>query len=143
MDWKLSLSPSIGIWETDFTAIIHKQWLDMEVADPQDKLTAPLATMNWINSFSLPWGMRMDLSTLLRTKGAEGNVYYRNVFCKVDLSVQKPFLNDRLVVSLGIDNMLRTHQRASYYTRFADMELDWNKRLEYRMFKLSLKFAIQ
>ena len=142
MDWKLSLSPSTGIWETDFTATIHKQWLRMEVADTQEKLTAPLATMNWINSFSLPWGMRMDLSTLLRTKGAEGNVYYRNVFCKVDLSVQKPFLNDRLVVSLGIDNMLRTHQRASYYTRLADMELDWNNRLEYRMFKLSLKFTL-
>lgn len=142
MDWKLSLSPSIGIWETDLTATIHKQWLRMEVADPQDNLTAPLATVNWINSFSLPWGMRVYLSTLLRTKGAEGNVYYRNVFCKADLSVQQPFLNDRLIVSLGVDNALRSSQKASYYTRIADMELDWNHRLETRMFKLSVKFTL-
>lgn len=142
MDWRLSLSPSIGIWETDLTATIHKQWLNMEVADPQDNLTAPLATVNWINSFSLPWGMRLDLSTLLRTRGAEDNVYYRNAFCKADLSVQQPFLNDRLVVSVGIDNLIRTHRKASYYTRMADMELDWNSRFENRMFRLSVKFTL-
>ena len=142
MDWRLSLSPSIGIWETDLTATIHKQWLNMEVADPQDNLTAPLATVNWINSFSLPWGMRLDLSTLLRTKGAEDNVYYRNAFCKADLSVQQPFLNDRLVVSVGIGNLIRTHRKASYYTRMADMELDWNSRFENRMFRLSVKFTL-
>ena len=138
MDWRLTLSPSIGIWATDLTATIHKQWLHMEVVDPQDNLTAPLATVNWINSFSLPWGMRVDLSTLLRTKGAESNIYYRNVLCKMDFSIQQPFLDDRLIVSLGVDNLLRTHQKAAYYTRMADMELDWNNRLENRMFKLSV-----
>ena len=142
MDWKLTISPSIGIWTTDLTATIHKQWLHMEVSDPQDNLTTPLATVNWINSFSLPWGMRIDLSTLLRTKGAENNFYYRNVFCKVDFSVHQPFLNDRLIVSLSVDNMLRSHQKTSCYTRFADMELDWNHRLEHRMFKLSIKFTL-
>ena len=142
MDWRLTLSPSIGIWTTDITATIHKQWLQLEVADPQDKLTTPLATVNWINSFTLPWGMRIDLSTLLRTKGAENNVYYRDVFCKVDFSVQQPFLNDRLTVSLSADNMLRSHQTVSYYTRVADMEFDWNHRLEHRMFRLSVKFAL-
>lgn len=142
MDWKLSLSPSIGIWATDLTATIHKQWLNMEVADTQDNLSSPFATVNWINSFTLPWGMRVDLSTLLRTTGAENNIYYRNVLCKVDFFVQQPFLDDRLVVSLGVDNMLRTHQQASYYTRIADMELDWNDRLEHRLFRLSIKFTL-
>lgn len=142
MDWKLSLSPSFGIWTTDFTATIHKQWLNMEVADQQDNLTTPLATVNWINSFNLPWGMRIDLSTLLRTKGAENNVYYRNVFCKVDLSIRQPFLNDRLTVSLSVDNALRSNQNVSYYTRVADMEFDWNRCLEHRMFRLSVKFAL-
>ena len=142
MDWKLSLSPSIGIWETDITATIHKQWLRMEVVDPQDNLTSPLATVNWINSFSLPWGMRIDLSTLLRTKGAEGNVYYRNLFCKADLSLQQPFLDNRLTVSLNVDNVLRSNQKVAYYTRVADMELDWNRRLDHRMFRLSVKFTL-
>lgn len=142
MDWKLSLSPSIGIWTTDLTATIHKQWLHMAVADPQDNLTTPLATVNWINGFSLPWGMHIDLSTLLRTKGAESNIYYRNVFCKIDLFVQQSFLDDRLTVSLSIDNALRSNQNASFYTRLADMELDWNNRLEHRMFRLSVKFML-
>ena len=142
MDWKLSLSPSIGIWTTDLTATIHKQWLHMEVADPQDNLTTPLATVNWINGFSLPWGMHIDISTLLRTKGAESNIYYRNVFCKLDLFVQQPFLDDRLTVSLSIDNALRSNQNASFYTRLSDMELDWNNRLEHRMFRLSVKFML-
>ena len=71
----LTISAPIGIWTTDLTATIHKQWLHMELADPQDNLTAPLATVNWINSLSLPWGMIVDLSTLLRTKGAESNIY--------------------------------------------------------------------
>ena len=142
MDWRLTLSPSIGIWTTDLTATIHKQWLHMELADPQDNLTAPLATVNWINSLSLPWGMRVDLSTLLRTKGAESNIYYRNILCKMDIFVQQPFLDNRLIVSLGVDNLLRTHQKAAYYTRMADMELDWNNRLEKRMFKLSVVISL-
>ena len=142
MDWKMSLSPSIGIWETDLTATIHKQWLSMEVVDPQDNLCKPLATINWINSFSLPWGMRIDLSTLLRTKGAEGNVYYRNVFCKADLSLRQPFLNNRLIVSLSVGNALHTNRKVSYYTRLADMEFDGNQRLECRMFRLSVKFVL-
>ena len=142
MDWRLVLSPSVGIWTTDLTATIHKQWLQMDVADAQDNLAAPLATVNWINGFTLPWGMRIDLSTLLRTRGAENNVYYRNVFCKADLSVQQAFLNNRLVVSLNLDNVLSTNQNASYYTRIADMELNWNRRLEHRMFRLSVKFTL-
>ena len=68
----------------------------MDLADPQDNLTAPLATVNWINSLSVPWGMRVDLSTLLRTKGAESNIYYRNNLCKMDIFVQQPFLDNRL-----------------------------------------------
>lgn len=142
MDWRLSLSPSIGIWTTDLTATIHKQWLSMDAVDPQDDLCTTLATVNWINGFSLPWGMRIDISTLLRTKGAEGNVYYRSVLFKTDLSVQQSFLNDRLTVSLGVDNALRSNQRVSYYTRAADMEFDWNSRLEYRMLRLSVKFNL-
>ena len=142
MDWRLTLSPSVGIWTTDLTATIHKQWLQMEAADAQDNLTAALATVNWINSYTLPWGMRIDLSTLLRTKGAENNVYYRNVFCKADLAVQQAFLNNRLVVSLNVDNVLRTNVQACYYTRIADMELNWNRRLEHRMFRLSVKFTL-
>lgn len=101
-------------------------------------LSKGYALVSRINSLSLPWGMRVDLSTLLRTKGAESHIYYRNILCKMDFFVQQPFLDNRLIVSLGVDNLLRTHQKAAYYTRMADMELDWNNRLENRMFKLSV-----
>ena len=142
MDWRLSLSPSAGIWESDLTATIHKQWLDMEVVDTSGNLQEPMATLNWVHSLSLPWGMRVDLCSQLRTKGADKNIYYRNVFCKADLSVQQPFLNDRLTVRLGIDNLLRSRDAVSFYTRASDMEFNWNDRLVCRMFRISVKVAI-
>ena len=142
MDWKLSLSPTIGIWKTDLTASLHTQWLHMETVDQRDKLTNPYAAVNWINSFTLPWGMRIDISTLLRTKGAESNIYYRNMFYKAGLSVHQSCLKDRLVVSLGIENLLRNHQEISYYTRFSDMEFNWNDRLIHRLLRFSVKFTL-
>ena len=142
MDWILTLSPSVGIWKSDLTATIHSQWLDMNVVDPADNLHTPMATINWINSFCLPWGMRVDLGTFLRTKGANENIYYRNVFCSADLSVQQAFLKNRLVVSIEADNLLRTKDARAWYTRASEMEFDRNERLEHRTFKISVKFTL-
>ena len=69
-------------------------------------------------------------------------MYYRNLFCKANLSLQQPFLDNRLTVSLNVDNVLRSNQKVAYYTRVADMELDWNRRLDHRMFRLSVKFTL-
>ncbi|MCQ2174590.1 MAG: outer membrane beta-barrel family protein, partial [Bacteroidales bacterium] len=142
MDWKMTFSNAVGFWGTDITATLHKQWLDMETLKSDDNLSAPLVTVNWINSFSLPWGMKIDLSSLLRTGGAERNVYCRGVFFKADLSLRQSFLKDRLTLSLGADNLIRTTQDLSFHTKASDMEFVSSKRLEGRIFRLSVKFTL-
>lgn len=142
MDWKLTLSLSVGIWETGLTATLHKQWLGMETLAGEDDLRAPMATVNWVNSFSLPWGMRVDLTAMLRTRGAEGNAFHRSVLFKTDLAVHQPFLNDHLVLSLGADNLFRTRQTTAFNTRASGMEFVWNERLDCRMFRFSVKFTL-
>lgn len=143
MDWKLALSPSVGIWSSDFTLTFHKQWLQMDVVDPADNLQSPFFTANWINTFSLPWGMRVDLATFLHTKGADKNIYYyRNFFCKASLSIQQSFLKNHLTVSLEMKNLLRSNEVAACYTRMSEKEFDFNDRIEHRMFALTVKFKL-
>lgn len=142
MDWRLSLSPSVGIWETDLTATVHKQWLNLNTIPSADNLQAPLLTINWINGFNLPWGTRVDLGTFFRPKGAEGNLYYRNVYFKSDLSLHQSFFKDRLVVIFGIENLIRTPLDVAFYVDKSDREFVWNERLDHRTFKLTFKINL-
>ncbi|MCQ2180527.1 MAG: outer membrane beta-barrel family protein [Bacteroidales bacterium] len=139
MDWRLSVSPTISVWQTSLTAILHKQWLDMEVVDPVDNLQTPMATFNWTNNVSLPWGMSLDVGALLRTKGAEKNLYYRKLTWKMDLRVRQNFFRDKLTVSLGVENLFNSYcDDIAFYTKASESTLVNCSLLNCRTFKLGL-----
>lgn len=143
MDWRLTLSPSVAFWESGFTVDIHKQWLEMDVVDPADNLKALSGTFNWNNSFSMPWGMNADVMTMVRTRGAEGNIFYREPSWKVDFAVRQKFLKGHLTLALTAENLFRKQcDSIAFYTRKQEMEFDFNERFIHRTFSLSLKYTL-
>lgn len=143
MDWRLTLSPSVAFWESGFTAEIHKQWMEMDVVDPADKLKDMLATFNWNNSFSMPWGMNADVMTMVRTRGAQGNMFYREPSWKVDFAVRQTFLKGHLSLTLLAENIFhRQCDSIAFYTKKQELEFDFNERFIHRAFSLSLKYTL-
>lgn len=143
MDWRLTLSPSVAFWESGFTAELHKQWLEMELVDPADNLKAPRGLFNWNNSFSMPWGMNADVMTMVRTRGAQGNMFYREPSWKVDFAVRQKFLKGHLTLSFNVQNVFRKQcDSIAFYTRKQEKEFDFNERYLHRTFLLSLKYTL-
>lgn len=50
----LSVSPTIGIWSPQFTAMYSQQWFVMDTPDGPKNLNNPIAFFKWGNTFSFP-----------------------------------------------------------------------------------------
>ena len=143
MDSRLTLSPSVAFWKSSLTATLHKQWLDMNVVDRVDDLSAPLGRFQWNNGFELPWGMRLDLNALFRTMGAEGNTYFRKPTWNVNLTLQQQLLKNHLTVSLGINNLTGSFcDSIAFYSKASSMELDFNDRFIHRLFRVTVRYTL-
>lgn len=141
MDWRLTLSPSVAFWESSLSATFHKQWLSMPVVDAVDDLSAPMCTIQWNNAFELPWGMRLDIGALLRTKGADRNMFYRKPSWKIDAGIQQPFLKDHLTVSLDVENLFARYcDNIAFYKMADSLELYFNERFTGRYVRISLRY---
>ncbi len=110
-DIHLTLTPHIGIWTPYLYARFHKQWFTMPLANGQDKLKKPLIMVSFNNSLSLPHNWMILINSDWHSKGADRNNYYYDTNLKLDAMVQKEFPRQRLTVSLGATNILKSSNK--------------------------------
>ena len=103
----LNLQPTFGIWHPMLSAMIEKQWFELETRDGQ-YLNKPVAMFRFNNTFDTKWAMFSVMMTYI-TKGYEENHYIYKPMFNTDLSIYKSFLKDCLTFQLYVNDVFGTN----------------------------------
>lgn len=103
----LNLQPTFGIWHPMLSAMVEKQWFELETRDGR-YLNKPVAMFRFNNTFDTKWAMFSVMMTYI-TKGYEENHYIYKPMFNTDLSIYKGFLKDSLTLQLYISDVFGTN----------------------------------
>ncbi len=103
----LNLQPTFGIWHPMLSAMVEKQWFELETRDGQ-YLNKPVAMFRFNNTFDTKWAMFSVMMTYI-TKGYEENHYIYKPMVNTDLSIYKGFMKDCLTLQLYVSDVFGTN----------------------------------
>ena len=103
----LNLQPTFGIWHPMLSAMVEKQWFELETRDGR-YLNKPVAMFRFNNTFDTKWAMFSVMMTYI-TKGYEENLYIYKPMFNTDLSIYKGFLKDCLTFQLYVNDVFGTN----------------------------------
>ena len=103
----LNLQPTFGIWHPMLSAMVEKQWFELETRDEQ-YLNKPVAMFRFNNTFDTKWAMFSVMMTYI-TKGYEENHYIYKPMFNTDLSIYKGFMKDCLTLQLYVSDVFGTN----------------------------------
>lgn len=103
----LNLQPTFGIWHPMLSAMVEKQWFELETRDGQ-YLNKPVAMFRFNNTFDTKWAIFSVMMTYI-TKGYEENHYIYKPMFNTDLSIYKGFLKDCLTLQLYVSDVFGTN----------------------------------
>lgn len=103
----LNLQPTFGIWHPMLSAMIEKQWFELETRDGR-YLNKPVAMFRFNNTFDTKWAMFSVMMTYI-TKGYEENHYIYKPMFNTDLSIYKGFMKDCLTLQLYVNDVFGTN----------------------------------
>ncbi len=103
----LNLQPTFDIWHPMLSAMVEKQWFELQTRDGQ-YLNKPVAMFRFNNTFDTKWAMFSVMMTYI-TKGYEENHYIYKPMFNTDLSIYKGFLKDCLTLQLYVSDVFGTN----------------------------------
>ena len=103
----LNLQPTFGIWHPMLSAMVEKQWFELETRDGR-YLNKPVAMFRFNNTFDTKWAMFSVMMTYI-TKGYEENHYIYKPMFNTDLSIYKSFLKDCLTFQFYVNDVFGTN----------------------------------
>ena len=103
----LNLQPTFGIWHPMLSAMVEKQWFELETRDGR-YLNKPVAMFRFNNTFDTKWAMFSVMMTYI-TKGYEENHYIYKPMFNTDLSIYKGFMKDCLTLQLYVNDVFGTN----------------------------------
>ena len=103
----LNLQPTFGIWHPMLSAMVEKQWFELETRDGR-YLNKPVAMFRFNNTFETKWAMFSVMMTYI-TKGYEENHYIYKPMFNTDLSIYKGFMKDCLTLQLYVNDVFGTN----------------------------------
>ena len=103
----LNLQPTFGIWHPMLSAMVEKQWFELETRDGR-YLNKPVAMFRFNNTFDTKWAMFSVMMTYI-TKGYEENHYIYKPMFNTDVSIYKSFLKDCLTLQLYVNDVFGTN----------------------------------
>ena len=135
----LSLSPTFGIWSPQLTLMLQQQWYMVDMPDGTSKnFNAPMGTFSLDNNFRLPWGLLLDVDGTFMTISDQENMHLDRAAWRLDVSLRKSFLSDRLSLQLqGRDLFNSNDHDCTIYGGNRTMKLDQQTQ---RTFTLTLRY---
>lgn len=103
----LNLQPTFGIWHPMLSAMVEKQWFELQTRDGQ-YLNKPVAMFRFNNTLDTKWAMFSVMMTYI-TKGYEENHYIYKPMFNTDLSIYKGFMKDCLTLQLYVSDVFGTN----------------------------------
>ncbi len=116
----LNASPTIGLWQINYTVGLQKQWLSLDLPDPRASTgyrrvdyNKPMFVFNTNNTFRIPVRkgspVNLGLNSELLSSAHYGNAELTNWFWNLTFAVQKSFLkNDALSLRLSCGDIFHT-----------------------------------
>ncbi len=98
----LNFTPTIGIWNMNYTVGMLPQWLSIMAPDSREASGVretqfngkPIYFAQLFNTFSLKGGWQLELGTVLQSKGYMQNMYIDQTYFDLTAAVQKKLLKD-------------------------------------------------
>ncbi len=104
----VTLSPTIGLWQPQFTTGVLKQWFSMPGYDGEVELDKPVPYFVWQNSFRLPGGFLLSADASYVLSGHAQNCLQNNNALGVSMSLYKEFFKGRLSAWLKVTDLFET-----------------------------------
>lgn len=101
----ITVAPTWGIWEPQFSAGIHKQWLDLESYGAEIKLEDLSFFGTFNNTFGLPDNFIVNIDAAYSSKGHLMTSYIFKDSFLVDCGISKSFFKKALQVKLAVSDI--------------------------------------
>ena len=135
----LTAAPRMGVWSPQLTLFCQKQWFDIERLGSKLDLSKPVWGIQWDNSFEFRHDWTAEANLKLTSKGMTENAKLTRNNCTFDFSVRKAFLNDRLSVTVGVNDLFnRSANQLLLYTN--NLSIDTKQELDSREFYVTLRY---
>ena len=111
----VSLTPTIGPWNLNYTFGVQPQWLSITVDDPREPSGKRVASFNGRpicfaqlnNTFTVKGGWQFELNGMVQTKGYTQNLRLNSVYADLSAGIQKTLLKDgSLIIRLDASDLL-------------------------------------
>ena len=113
----LTAAPRIGVWSPQLILFCQKQWFDIERLGSKLDLSKPVWGILWNNTFDFKDNWIAETRLKVTSKGITENTELTRTTCAFNFSVRKAFLNDRLSVTVGVNDLFnRTANHVILYT---------------------------
>ena len=113
----LTVAPRIGVWSPQLILFCQKQWFDIERLGSKLDLSEPIWGILWNNTFDFKDNWIAETRLKVTSKGITENTELTRTTCAFNFSVRKAFLNDRLSVTVGVNDLFnRTANHVILYT---------------------------
>ena len=135
----LTAAPRMGVWSPQLTLFCIKQWFDIERLGSKLDLSKPVWGIQWDNSFEFRHDWTAEANLKLTSKGMTENSKLTRNNCTFDFSVRKAFLNNRLSVTVGVNDLFnRSANQLLLYTN--NLSIDTKQELDSREFYVTLRY---
>ena len=104
----LTLAPTIGLWSPQFTSMLSKQWFYVDTPRGRENFGRPVGSFRWDNNFRLPAGFQLDVDFRAETRGHDESYRVLRPSWRMDVSLYKGFLDDRLSLQLRATDLFNS-----------------------------------
>lgn len=135
----LTAAPTVGIWSPQLTLFCQKQWFDIERLGSKFDLSKPIWGIKWNNSFEFRHDWTAEAFLQVNSKGITENTELIRSTSAFNFSVRKAFLNDRLSVTVGVNDLFnRSANQSLLYTNNLSIEI--KQEFDSRDFYVTLRY---
>lgn len=135
----LTAAPRMGVWSPQLILFCQKQWFDIERLGSKLDLSKPIWGILWNNTFDFKDNWIAETRLKVTSKGITENSELTRNNCTFDFSVRKAFLNDRLSVTVGVNDLFnRSANQLLLYTN--NLSIDTKQELDSREFYVTLRY---
>lgn len=135
----LMASPKFSFYNPSISISLQKQWFEIESNFTKKDMGSPIAQLCLKNGLNLPYNFTVIADIMYQTKGCLQNIYLDKDILYANISINKEFLNNRLMVQLkGTDIFHGIKDSNILYFKKMDL-LQYNK-YDSREIVLTLKY---
>jgi len=135
----ITAAPRMGVWSPQLILFCQKQWFDIERLGSKLDLSKPIWGILWNNTFDFKDNWIAETRLKVTSKGITENSELTRNNCAFDFSIRKAFLNDRLSVTVGVNDLFnRSANQLLLYTN--NLSIDTKQELDSREFYVTLRY---